>query len=124
RQALWHAPLLARDARQHPLLPASDGQHVPLTAPTLLDTFLLDHQTLGFSVQGHILTHLRPRLRRPLPRACDLPTLPSGSCVELIGQFELRQQPATAHGMRFILLSDETGLINLVATPDVYRRYR
>ena len=26
--------------------------------------------------------------------------------------------------MRFILLSDETGLINLVATPDVYTRYR
>lgn len=124
RQALWHAPLLVRDARQRPLLPASDGRHVPLAAPTPLDTFLLEHQTLGFSVQGHILALLRPRLVRPLPRACDLVGLPSGASVELIGQFELRQQPATAHGMRFILLSDETGLVNLVATPDVYRRYR
>lgn len=124
RQALWHAPLLARDARRRPLLPASDGRRVPLAAPTPLDTFLLDHQALGFSVQGHLLELLRPRLMRPLPRACDLAGLPSGASVEIIGQFELRQQPATAHGMRFILLSDETGLINLVATPDVYRRYR
>ena len=124
RQALWHAPLLARDARQRPLLPASDGRRVPLDAPTPLDTFMLDHQTLGFSVQGHVLQHVRPRLQRPLPRACDLANLPSGARVEIVGQFELRQQPATAHGMRFILLSDETGLINLVATPDVYTRYR
>jgi error-prone DNA polymerase len=124
RQALWHAPLLARDARQRPLLPMSTGQRVPLVAPTPLDTFMLDHQTLGFSVQGHVLRHVRPRLQRPLPRACDLANLPLGAHVEIVGQFELRQQPATAHGMRFILLSDETGLINLVATPNVYRRYR
>lgn len=124
RQALWHAPLLARDARQRPLLPTSVGQRVPLDAPTPLDTFMLDHQTLGFSVQGHVLQHVRPRLQRPLPRACDLANLPPGAHVEIVGQLELRQQPATAHGMRFILLSDETGLINLVATPDVYRRYR
>src|SRR2546423_4606197 len=38
RPAPWDAPLLARDAPQRPLLPASAGQRVPLDAPTPLGT--------------------------------------------------------------------------------------
>lgn len=85
---------------------------------------VLDRAALGFSPDGHALIHLRPRFSRPLPRAVDLTRIPDGSMVEVAGQFEMRQQPATAHGMRFVLLSDETGLINLVLTPQVYARYR
>ena len=35
-----------------------------------------------------------------------------------------RQQPATAKGVIFLNLEDETGLINVICTPGVWRRYR
>ena len=35
-----------------------------------------------------------------------------------------RQQPSTAKGVIFLNLEDETGLINVICTPDVWRRYR
>jgi error-prone DNA polymerase len=35
-----------------------------------------------------------------------------------------RQQPDTAKGVVFINLEDETGLVNVICTPDVWRRFR
>jgi error-prone DNA polymerase len=35
-----------------------------------------------------------------------------------------RQRPPTAKGMVFLTLEDETGIANLVLTPDVYERLR
>ena len=35
-----------------------------------------------------------------------------------------RQQPATAKGMVFLNLEDETGLVNVICTPDVWKRFR
>lgn len=124
RDALLHAPLLAREVGPHPALPGAYASDVHLAEPTPLETFLLDHDALGFSPHSHVMAHLRPRLRRRLPRADDLARLPDGTYVGVAGQFELRQQPATAKGMRFITLSDETGLINLAVPEAIYKRYR
>lgn len=124
RDAIWHAPLIARAARNRAILPGMLESAVALTPATMLDEMTLDRAALGFSPDGHALIYLRHRFSRPLPRAVDLARIPDGSMVEVAGQFEMRQQPATAHGMRFILLSDETGLINLVLTPQIYARYR
>ena len=35
-----------------------------------------------------------------------------------------RQRPATANGIVFLLLEDETGMINAIVQPDVYDRHR
>ena len=40
------------------------------------------------------------------------------------GRVITRQRPATAGGMCFITLEDETGLANVVVTPDVFERNR
>ena len=36
----------------------------------------------------------------------------------------MRQRPATASGLVFVSLEDETGIANLVVMPDVYERFR
>ena len=36
----------------------------------------------------------------------------------------LMQKPPTAKGMCFISLEDETGLLNIVITPDIYQKVR
>ena len=35
-----------------------------------------------------------------------------------------RQRPETASGVTFMNLEDETGLVNVICTPDVWRRFR
>jgi error-prone DNA polymerase len=35
-----------------------------------------------------------------------------------------RQRPATAHGIVFLLLEDETGMINVIVRPQVYEQHR
>ncbi|MFN6208411.1 MAG: OB-fold nucleic acid binding domain-containing protein [Planctomycetota bacterium] len=35
----------------------------------------------------------------------------------------LRQRPATAKGITFVTLEDETGTANLVVKPDIWQRY-
>ena len=49
---------------------------------------------------------------------------PRRARVEVAGMVVARQRPATAKGVVFMLLEDETGTINLVVPPPVYERYR
>jgi error-prone DNA polymerase len=46
------------------------------------------------------------------------------SAVEVGGLVIVRQRPATASGLLFVSLEDETGIANLVVMPDVYERFR
>jgi error-prone DNA polymerase len=47
-----------------------------------------------------------------------------GQRVEVAGVVTCRQQPATASGVVFITLEDETGFLNLVLWNRVYEEYR
>ena len=44
--------------------------------------------------------------------------------MRVAGLKSLLQKPPTAKGMCFISLEDETGIFNLVLTPDIYATYR
>ncbi len=44
--------------------------------------------------------------------------------VEVAGIVTHRQQPDTAKGVVFVNLEDETGLLNVICTADVWRRFR
>ena len=53
-----------------------------------------------------------------------LRTLPDRTVVEVGGVVTHRQQPETANGIVFLNLEDETGLVNIICTPDVWKRFR
>jgi error-prone DNA polymerase len=50
--------------------------------------------------------------------------VPHGSRVLVGGVVTHRQRPATASGITFLNLEDETGLVNVVCRKDVWARHR
>ena len=127
RQALWQAPVIARLAGAQWLpgaLAVADGP-VVLPAATWGEQMALDRVALGLSLGGHVLAPLRPALQRhALHRVADLPRLPPALVVHIAGQALSWQRPATAHGVLFLSISDETGVVNVVVLPPIYTRYR
>ena len=53
----------------------------------------------------------------------ELPGHPAGE-VAVAGMAIARQRPATANGVVFMLLEDETGQVNLIVPPPVYEQHR
>ncbi len=47
-----------------------------------------------------------------------------GERVRVAGVVTHRQRPATAGGVTFVNLEDETGLVNVVCSPGCWQRYR
>src|SRR5262249_27556618 len=47
-----------------------------------------------------------------------------GARVRSAGLVVCRQRPGTAKGFVFLLLEDETGLVNVVVRPDLYEKHR
>jgi error-prone DNA polymerase len=50
--------------------------------------------------------------------------LPHRSVVEVAGTVTHRQRPSTAKGIVFVNLEDETGMLNVICTTDVWGRFR
>ncbi|MEM6673039.1 MAG: OB-fold nucleic acid binding domain-containing protein [Planctomycetota bacterium] len=49
---------------------------------------------------------------------------PQGEIVPVAGMALVRQRPATANGIIFITIEDETGVANLVVHPKTFERHR
>ncbi len=112
--------------RQTPLLLADDSareRRVALRPPDRAAEVHADYAALGLSLAAHPLSLVRPRLaRRGLLRALDLEALADGAPVRLVGLVTMRQRPATASGVTFVTLEDETGQVNLVVWRQVALR--
>jgi len=50
--------------------------------------------------------------------------LRDGSFVRVAGWVIVRQRPGTAKGFMFLTLEDETGVSNIIVTPQLFDRYR
>jgi DNA-directed DNA polymerase III PolC len=88
-----------------------------------------EYQTKGFSIESHPMSVLRPwlsgaRSSRRYVTAAQLEQIRDRSPVRVAGLMGLLQKPPTAKGMCFVSLEDETGLINIVITPDIYQKHR
>lgn len=86
-----------------------------------------EYETKGFAIDTHPLAVLRPQLLRSRLRyttSRELETLRDRTPVNVAGLKSLIQKPPTAKGMCFVSLEDETGLLNIVITPDIYQKYR
>jgi error-prone DNA polymerase len=57
-------------------------------------------------------------------RTVDLPRQRPGGRVRVAGCIITRQRPGTAKGFVFLTLEDETGIGNVIITPDVYDEQR
>ncbi|MEP5938298.1 MAG: error-prone DNA polymerase [Erythrobacter sp.] len=130
RQALWDARAL-KQAPDLPLFTFSEerdeGAEIPITLPAMpvCEHVVADYQTMRLSLKAHPLSFLRPEYQASgFICAADLPMRKSGATVRLSGVVLIRQRPASAKGVCFITLEDETGVANLVVWPDIMTRYR
>jgi error-prone DNA polymerase len=129
RELLWRSGVVPRpqavsgDNRQL-ALPLEPTAPVPaLPAQTDWERMLADYGFTGLSVGVHPLELLRPHLPPGTLAGAELPGHPGGE-VAVAGLAIARQRPATANGVVFMLLEDETGQVNLIVPPPVYERHR
>jgi len=114
-------PLAATDAR-----PASALEGRPLlTAPTEGEAIVADYASLGLTLGRHPLALLRERLRAAaLVPAAELVAAGNGARVRTAGIVLMRQRPATASGVTFLTLEDESGQVNVIVWERIGREQR
>ena len=80
-----------------------------------------DYARIGLSVADHPMRHLRARMKKKGVITSDqLWHVRHGTLVKVAGLVLSRQRPMTASGVVFITLEDETGMVNLILTPDIF----
>ena len=91
------------------------------TAPELTEA---DYRLTGISLHGHPMRHLRAllRLNDVATAKALLEQGRDGERVGMAGLVICRQRPGTAKGFVFLTLEDETGLVNVVVTPQAFER--
>ena len=125
REALWLAgpAATARPDYLH-------GTHQQVSIP--LFSWMSDEEIMranrvatGVSPGDHPLRHLRPWLEgEGVLSTRQLATATPGRRVWCAGLITHRQRPATAGGITFVNLEDEYGLVNVVCSVGMWRRYR
>ncbi|WP_433529198.1 error-prone DNA polymerase [Micromonospora sp. CA-263727] len=125
RQALWAAGAAAQDRPGR--LP---GTVTGAAAPTLpgmeaVDRLVADVWATGLSPESHPARFVRPQLDAlgavPIDR---LGRVEPGRRIRVGGIVTHRQRPATAGGVTFLNLEDETGMLNVTCSPGLWRRHR
>ncbi len=125
RQALWSAGAVA--AERPDRLP---GTAVGVVAPTLpgmseLELAAADVWATGVSPGSFPTQFLRAELAElGVVPAADLQNRQDGQRVLVGGAVTHRQRPATAGGITFLNLEDETGMVNVICSPGFWVRYR
>ena len=114
-------PLAPTDAR-----PASALEGRPLlSAPTEGQAIAADYASLGLTLGRHPLALLRERLRAAaLVPAAELMAAGNGARVRTAGIVLMRQRPATASGVTFLTLEDESGQVNVIVWERIGREQR
>jgi error-prone DNA polymerase len=129
RDALWQVeragklegPLL----RQRSEWLKDDSETLPLRQMDIEERLVADYAGTGLTVDKHPMYRRRPELRRQgILTAEELRRRRDGEIVRTAGCVIARQRPGTAKGFIFISMEDETGIANVIVTPDLYDRDR
>jgi error-prone DNA polymerase len=128
RTALWQALGQERRPLEQPLFDAlsQTDDEIAELLPALSEPeqVTADYQSVGLSLRAHPIGFCREQLdEQRVTRAADLVTAIDGRQCRVAGLVILRQRPATAKGITFVTLEDETGTANLVLKPDIWQRY-
>jgi error-prone DNA polymerase len=128
RKALWHAlGFDVQGARRAPLaaMPPAHEEAPRLLAPTEGQDIVADYRATSLTLRRHPLALLRPRLQAlRLSTAGELAQGRHRQLIRTCGIVTCRQRPATASGVTFVTLEDETGVSNIVVWRAVAERYR
>jgi error-prone DNA polymerase len=125
REALWEAGNASQDRAEY--LPGTFVSVQPPLLPMLTpeEQVVYDLWATGISPDGHPLQHVREELRmRGALSVADLAAAETGRRIEVGGVVTHRQRPATASGITFMNIEDETGILNVICGVGIWKRYR
>jgi error-prone DNA polymerase len=127
RVALWEV-MAATRGPELPLAPRTRAaaEHTPpLPSYTPVELTEADFRMTGLSLTGHPMVHVRQHLALngvlTAREAHDIGK--DGQPVAVAGLVICRQRPGTAKGFVFLTLEDETGMINIIITPDRFEQH-
>jgi error-prone DNA polymerase len=129
RDALWQVeragkmegPLLRQDSEWL----CEESNDLPLHQMAVDERLVADYAGTGLTVDQHPMFYRRSELRRQGIRSAEeLRHCRDGEFVRTAGCVIARQRPGTAKGFIFISMEDETGIANVIVTPDLYDRDR
>ncbi|PYV14263.1 MAG: error-prone DNA polymerase, partial [Acidobacteria bacterium] len=116
RDALWQVGLRRSLGPLYEELKAPDARSPLLSA---------DFRGSGLTLGRHPMSFRRAELDRlKALRAADVAKVQSGRRARVAGCVIVRQRPGTAKGFVFLSLEDETGIANIIVTPDLFDLYR
>jgi error-prone DNA polymerase len=128
RDALWQVERAGRP--EGPLLSQAailreEESSAPLKQMTTEERLVADYAGTGLTVGKHPMAYRRIELRhRDILSAEELRSRRHGELVRTAGCVIARQRPGTAHGFVFLSMEDETGIANVIVTPDLFERER
>jgi error-prone DNA polymerase len=129
RDALWQVEQAGRPVG--PLLrlaadaPAQAPRFTPLRQMTDDERLAADYAGTGITTGPHPMAYEREALRRQgILSAQELERSGSNRRVRMAGRVICRQRPGTAKGFVFLSLEDETGIANVILTPDIFEQNR
>jgi error-prone DNA polymerase len=125
RDALWQVERVTRAAGElYEELLENDGDS-PLQQMTLTERVNADFRGTGLTIGKHPVAYHRGELNKlNALRAIDIRKLRNGTLVRVAGWVIVRQRPGTAKGFMFLSLEDETGVSNIIVTPQLFDTYR
>jgi error-prone DNA polymerase len=125
RDALWQVERVTRPAGElYTELHEKDGNSplAPMTRPERMDA---DFRGTGLTIGRHPVAYHRGELNKlGACRAIDMQQMNNGSVIKVGGWVIVRQRPGTAKGFVFLTLEDETGVANVIITPQLFDKYR
>jgi error-prone DNA polymerase len=125
RRALWVAGAVAHAGadRLDGIVTGVDAPRLPGLDP--IDEARADLWATGVSPEGHPTRFVRPLLDDlGVATSVGLAGYDHGSRVTVAGVVTHRQRPATAAGITFLNLEDETGLLNIVVSKGCWAHHR
>jgi error-prone DNA polymerase len=126
RDAIWQAEYAGRPAG--PLLeelPEQEAESTPLLQMTIEERLMADFSGTGVTVGRHPMAFHRAELKQMgMLTACELAGLRHGRDARIAGCVIARQRPGTAKGFVFLSIEDETGIANVIITPNVYEEFK
>jgi error-prone DNA polymerase len=125
RDALWQVERVTRAPGElYEELLEKDGNS-PLQQMTLMERLDADFRGTGLTIGKHPVAYHRGELKKlNAVRAIDIQKLGDGTPVRVAGWVIVRQRPGTAKGFMFLSLEDETGVSNIIVTPQLFEKYR
>ncbi len=127
RDALWQVEQAGRPVG--PLLQgAADpcaNVSKPLKRMTIDERLIADYAGTGITTGPHPMAYQREFLRQQeVLSARELESCGSNRSVRIAGRVISRQRPGTAKGFVFLSVEDETGIANVIISPDVFEQNR